>query len=46
MILARNRKPREGWKEAQVAVRESIAGDKLLLEDIPKHEFDHNEWTW
>ena len=46
VILARDRKPREGWKEAARAAKESIAGDELLLEGIPEYEFDRNEWTW
>ena len=46
VILARDRKPREGWKEALVAAREKIAGDELLLDGIPEQEFDRNEWTW
>ena len=46
VILARDRRPREGWKEALEAARDSIAGDELLLDGIPEHEFDRNEWTW
>ena len=46
VILARDRKPREGWKEAVLAARETIPSDELLLEDIPEQEFDHDEWTW
>jgi antitoxin MazE len=45
-ILARDPKPRDGWKEALAAARESIAGDELLLDGIPEDEFDRNEWTW
>ena len=46
VILARGCKPREGWREAIVAARESLDGDELLLEGIPEHEFDRDEWTW
>ena len=46
VILARDCKPREGWKEAVLAARETIPSDELLLEDIPEQEFDHDEWTW
>lgn len=46
VILARDRQPREGWKEALEAARDSIAGDELLLDGIPGDEFDRNEWTW
>ena len=46
VILARDRKPREGWKEAVLAARGTIPSDELLLEDIPEQEFDHDEWTW
>lgn len=46
VILARDSKPREGWKEALVAARKSIASEELLLEGIPEEEFDRNEWTW
>ena len=46
VILARNRKPREGWKEAAAAAREGIANDELLLDGIPEQEFDRDEWTW
>ena len=46
VILARDRQPREGWKEALDAARDTIAGDELLLDGISAHEFDRNEWTW
>jgi hypothetical protein len=46
VILARDSKPREGWKDALVAARKSIASEELLLEGIPEEEFDRNEWTW
>jgi antitoxin MazE len=46
VILARARQPREGWKEALDAAKDSISGDELLLDGIPEHEFNHNEWTW
>ena len=46
VILARDRKPREGWEEALVLARKSIVNDELLLDGIPEHEFDGGEWTW
>ena len=46
VILARDRKPREGWEEALVIARKGIANDELLLDGIPEHEFDGDEWTW
>ena len=46
VILARRRKPREGWKEALAAAKPSRASDELLLDGIPEQEFDRDEWTW
>ena len=46
VILARDRKPREGWAEALVIARKNIVSDELLLDGIPEHEFDGGEWTW
>ena len=46
VILTRNRNPREGWKEALAAAKESRASGELLLEGIPEQEFDRDEWTW
>jgi antitoxin MazE len=46
VILARNRKPREGWREALQAAKHLIARDELLLERIPESEFENDEWTW
>ncbi len=46
MILARDGKPREGWKEALVAAGKGLANDKLLLEGIPEQELVGGEWTW
>lgn len=46
VILTRHRKPREGWKEALAAAKESQSSDELLLDGIPEQEFDRDEWIW
>jgi len=46
VILARDRRPREGWKEALEAAGDSSSADELLLDGIPEQEFDRDEWTW
>ena len=47
VILARNPDLRQGWKEALEAAKDTIAGDELLLDGIPEHEFEGGEdWTW
>jgi len=45
LVIAPERLPREGWKEAFAAV-DSSGGDPLLLEAWPPNEFDAEEWTW
>ena len=46
IILARGRKPREGWRNALERVSETISDDELLLETVPVDELDQDEWTW
>lgn len=46
VILAKDRKPREGWSEALVAARATLAHDALLLDGIPENEFDRDQWIW
>jgi antitoxin component of MazEF toxin-antitoxin module len=45
LIIASDRAPRQGWKEAFAATKSS-APDSLLLEALPPNEFDAEEWTW
>ena len=46
LILARDRKPREGWREAVIAAGKTYGRDELLLDGIPESEFDCTDWTW
>ena len=46
VILARERKPREGWKEVLAAAGTREAGEELLMEGIPEGEIDGDAWTW
>jgi antitoxin MazE len=43
LVIAPDRSPRQGWKEAFAAV--SSTNEPLLL-DLPPNEFDIEEWTW
>jgi antitoxin MazE len=45
LIIAPDRAPRQGWKEAFAATGSS-APDALLLEALRPNEFDAEEWTW
>ena len=45
LIIAADRAPREGWREAFAAAGPP-AGDRLLLETLPPNRFDREEWTW
>jgi antitoxin MazE len=45
LVIAPDRAPRQGWKEAFAAAG-STARDPLLLEALPSNEFDAEEWTW
>ena len=45
LVIARDRPPRQGWKEAFAAAGSS-ARDPLLLEALPADRFDAEEWTW
>jgi len=44
LVLAPERRPREGWKEAFAAAGSS-AGDSSPFGGLP-NEFDDEEWTW
>lgn len=46
VILVRNSDPRRGWKEALQAAKDTIPADEFLLDGIPEHEFDGDDWTW
>ena len=46
VILARDRNPREGWKESLAAYQNHVQSQELLLDGIPEQEFDRDEWTW
>ena len=45
LIIAPDRPPRQGWKEAFRAAG-TAAGDELLLEPMPSSQFDREEWRW
>ena len=44
LVIAPDRPPRQGWREA-FASAGSSASDPILL-DLPQNEFDTEEWTW
>ncbi len=44
LVIAPERRPRQGWEEAFRAAGDSAA-DEILLE-APPNEFDHEEWRW
>jgi antitoxin MazE len=45
LVIAPDRPPRQGWKEA-FASADSSAPDPILLLDLPPNEFDDEEWKW
>jgi antitoxin MazE len=45
LVIAPDRAPRQGWKEAFAAAGSS-ARDSLPFEALPPNEFDDAEWTW
>jgi antitoxin MazE len=45
LIIAPDRAPRQGWREAFAAAG-SAAQDELLLGSRPANQFDDEEWTW
>ena len=45
LIIAPDRSPREGWKQAFNAAG-SFTPDSLLLDPLPPNDFDVEEWTW
>ena len=47
LVIAPDRPPRQGWKEAfAAATGSSSAPDPLRFEALPPNEFDAEEWTW
>jgi antitoxin MazE len=45
LVIAPDRPPRQGWKEA-FASAGSSATDRPLLDTLPPNQFDAEEWTW
>jgi antitoxin MazE len=45
LVIAPDRTPRQGWKEAFAAAGSS-ARDSSPFEALPPNEFDDAEWTW
>ena len=45
LVIAPERSPRQGWKEAFAAAG-APGHDRLLLQTLPPNEFDAEEWTW
>jgi antitoxin MazE len=45
LVIAPDRCPRQGWKQAFAAAGSS-SHDPLLFEGMPPNEFDAEEWTW
>ncbi len=45
LIIAAERRPRQGWEEA-LRRAGAVPEDELLLESVVDDEFDREEWTW
>jgi antitoxin MazE len=45
LVIAPERRPRAGWKEAFAAAGSS-AGDSTPLVEMPRNKFDDEEWIW
>jgi antitoxin MazE len=45
LVIARERRPRQGWEEAFRAAGLAVH-DELLLETVEPNEFDSKEWQW
>lgn len=45
LIIAAERRPRQGWKEAFAAAGSSSA-DAAPLVEMPRNKFDNEEWIW
>ena len=45
LVLVPEHQPRQGWKEAFRKAGESTK-DPMLLDTVPRNEFDDNEWRW
>jgi antitoxin MazE len=45
LVIAAERRPRQGWEQAFRAAGTS-ARHELLLQTLPPNEFDREEWRW
>ncbi len=45
LVIAPERKAREGWAEAFRAAGDST-NDELVFEGLPPNQFDREEWQW
>jgi antitoxin MazE len=45
IVIAAERRPREGWDEAFRAAGPSV-DDELLLDNVEPNRFDRKEWAW
>jgi antitoxin MazE len=45
LVIAPGRLPRQGWEETLRAAGPAAA-DELLLQIVPRNQFDRDEWKW
>jgi len=45
LVIARERRPRQGWEEAFVAAK-LCSNEEFLLEALPSNKFDREDWRW
>jgi antitoxin MazE len=45
LVIAPDRPPRQGWKEA-LQMADPDGKDELLLDTVASNDFDRDEWTW
>ena len=45
LVIAPDRKPRDGWAAAFERAGSS-ANDEILLAELPPNRFDEDEWRW
>lgn len=45
LVIARERRPRQGWDETFIAAGPS-SNDELLLKNVPSGTFDRKDWRW
>jgi antitoxin MazE len=45
LVIAPERRPRQGWEEA-FRTAGPRADDELLLDTLPANEFDRQDWQW